>query len=261
MKNKLDMLSYCSNWYKTFSGQSTLESLDGLCQDILSEIFGYYAVELGFLSGRCDLLQSSRIAASFSLVNQSFTGFVNNTQTSVISTIEQLPLATDNVDLVIASHVLELSKDPHQVLREIDRVLVPEGDCVLVGFNPYNFSRIGSHIRHSMNRKKHDYKMRSIPRVRDWFSLLGFEVVDVHYVGMRPALKNKRLYEAMGFLDNLGSYAGAVFGNIYVLHAKKRVVAMSKHKKVWMAPAVLSGGKVALNNTAKKIRRENYSNL
>lgn len=91
--------------------------------------------------------------------------------------------------------------------------------------------------------------------------MLGFEVIDVHYMGVRPAMKNKRLFDALGWMERLGDYAGPVLGNMYVIHAKKQVVAMRPDKKVWRAPAVLSGGKVVLNNTAQKTRRQNFSNL
>jgi SAM-dependent methyltransferase len=255
-----------ANWYQTLSGKSSLDELDSLCAEILSEIFGYYAIEMGVLSGKYSLLKHSRITAGFSLLDRASevgknTPFEKNSiPSSVISTTEQLPIATDNVDLVIASHTLESSKDPHQVLREIDRVLVPEGHCILIGFNPYSFSRVGQFIKARFRRDDSLYKTRSVAHVRDWFSLLGFEVMDVHYMGMRPAVKNKKLFDALSWLDRLGEYAGPVLGNMYVIHAKKQMAAMRPDKKVWRAPAVLSGGKVVLNNTAQKIRRQNYSN-
>ncbi|MEE9309911.1 MAG: class I SAM-dependent methyltransferase [Cocleimonas sp.] len=269
-----------ANWYQTLSGQSSLNSLDSLCAETLSEIFGYYAIEIGMLSGQHGLLKHSRITAGFSLVDdvskvKSSTPFgqKGEHQSSVISSIEQLPIATDNIDLVIASHTLESSQDPHQVLREIDRVLVPEGHCILIGFNPFSLSQLGKTIRsrfinRSTNRganknKPHDesiYQTRSVARVRDWFSVLGFEVVDVQYMGMRPAVKNKKLFDALSWLERLGEYAGPMLGNMYVIHAKKQMAAIRPDKKVWRAPAVLSGGKVVLNSTAQKIRRENFSN-
>ena len=260
MKNKTEMLKYCSNWYQTLSGKTALNRLDDKCADIMSEIFGYYAIQIGTLSGQHDLLKSSRIAADFSLVSQelqSDTGF----NASAITSIEHLPVATDNIDLVVASHVLEFSDDPHQVLREIDRVLVPEGHCILIGFNPFSISRIGQLIRSGFNRKNNLYKMRSVPRVRDWFSLLGFEVLDVHYMGMRLGTNNKKLFDRLSWLERWGDFAAPVLGNMYMFHVKKQVVAMRPHKKIWEAPAVLIGGKVVLNNTAQKIRREHYSNL
>ena len=33
-------------------------------------------------------------------------------------------------------HILEFADEPHQVLREVERVLVPEGHLVITGFNP-----------------------------------------------------------------------------------------------------------------------------
>ncbi len=266
MKNKAEMLKYCSSWYQTFSGQAALTRLDDKCADIMSGIFGYYAIQMGALSGQHDLLKSSRIAADFSLVSQNNKSDIAF-KGSVISSIEHLPVATDNIDLVVASHVLELSDDPHQVLREIDRVLVPEGHCILIGFNPYSISRISHLIRSGFKRKNNLYKMRSVPRVRDWFSLLGFEVVDVHYMGMRLGANTgtntnkKQFFHRFSWLKRWGNLVAPVLGNMYMFHVKKQVVAMRPHKKIWQAPAVLIGGKVVLNNTAQKIRRENYSNL
>jgi SAM-dependent methyltransferase len=266
----------CENWYQTLSGKSSLDELDSLCAETLSEIFGYYAVEMGVISEQHSLLKHSRITTAFTLFDKAnaskcavSTPFGENTglPSSLIATTEQLPIATDNVDLVIASHTLESSQDPHQVLREIDRILVPEGHCILIGFNPLSLSQIipqlGQKIKMRFNRGNDNnaYKKQSVARVRDWFSLLGFEVVDVHYMGVRPAVKNKRLFESLSWLERLGEYAGPVLGNMYVIHAKKQMVAMRPDKKVWRAPAVLSGGKVVLNNTAQKIRRQNISNL
>jgi hypothetical protein len=37
---------------------------------------------------------------------------------------------------VVLPHALELARDPHHALREVERVLVPEGRVVISGFNP-----------------------------------------------------------------------------------------------------------------------------
>lgn len=262
MKNKQNMHGYCTSWYKTPAGKASLGKVDDFCTDILSETFGYYAIQIGFLSGDYNLLKNSRITAGFSIATENKITKVE--QTSAVSSIEHLPIATDNVDLVVASHVLELSNDPHQVLREIDRVLVPDGDCILIGFNPYSISRIkdifGALLpRNIKSRNKKDYKMRSVSRVRDWFSLLGFEVIDVNYLGMRSKLTDSSSFKSMNLLERLKNYASPFMGTLYVLHVKKQVIKMRPYKKVWRAPAVLHGGKVAINRTAQRIRRENYS--
>jgi len=268
MRKQSDILKHCSSWYKSLAGQTSLVAVDDMCTDIMSEVFGYYAIQTGVLSGQYDLLQNSRIAAGFSLVENSGVdtldrgeGAENKSNYSLISSLEQLPISTDNIDLVVASHVLESSQNPHQVLREIDRILVPEGHCILIGFNPFALSHAGKRLRSGFKRDNNLYKMRSVHRIRDWFSLLGFEVIDVNYLGFRPGLKNKKIFDSLSWLDSLGNYIGPILGSMYVVHAKKQVIAMRPDKKVWEAPAVLTGGKVALNRTAQRIRRENFSNL
>ncbi len=268
----MDLKTYCEGWYETLPGKASLQVIDELCAESMSGIFGYYALQMGILSGRYDLLENSRIAAGFSLVNNQSVkltatnervDFSNKTIESsnlIVSSNEQLPIETDNIDLVVASHVLEFSRDPHQVLREIDRVLVPEGHCILIGFNPFSLLKAGRFLKPATYRKSNLYKMRAAYRVKDWFSLLGFEVLDVQHFGFRPNIKNQVLFERLGWVESLSQKAWPVLGDLYMLHAKKQVIAMRPHKKVWKAPAVLTGGKVALNNTARKIRRQNFTN-
>lgn len=238
-------LALCKNWYESLAGKQALSQLDDLCAEYMSEIFGYYALEMGALSGHTHFSEHSRVAFSATMGTDPL---VND----VIATPEQLPIETDNIDLVLASHVLESSSDPHQVLREIDRILVPEGQLILIGFNPWSLMRSCRQLR-----KKGDLPVMS--RVRDWFSLLGFEMLDVQYLGFRPGLQNEKLYQRLSWMESLGKVAWPVFSNLYVIHAKKQVIARRPYKKVWKAPILLSGGKVALNRTAQRVRKENFS--
>ena len=252
---------YYTQWYEGLLGRSALDTLENVCAELMSEAFGYYAIQTGILSGKHDLLKASRIATTFSIANANVKHHQQQQavpkKISVISSPEQLPVATDNVDLVVASHVLESSQDPHQVLREIDRVLVPEGHCILIGFNPLAHVKMGGLL--SALKKDKDNRAPSMFRIKDWFSLLGFEVLESHYVGLRPNIKNKKLFAKMGWMENWGEFAGPALGKLYVLHVRKQVIAMRPHKKIWRAPAVLSGGKVVLNRTAQRVRRENLS--
>lgn len=238
-------LALCKNWYESLAGKQALSELDALCAEYMSEIFGYYALEMGALSGHTHFSEHSRVAFSTTLG-------VDPLVNDVIASPEQLPIETDNIDLVLASHVLESSNDPHQVLREIDRILVPEGQLILIGFNPWSLMRSGRQLR-----KKGDLPVMS--RVRDWFALLGFEMLDVQYLGFRPGLQNEKLYQRLSWMESLGKVAWPVFSNLYVIHAKKQVIARRPYKKVWKAPVLLSGGKVALNRTAQRVRKENFS--
>jgi SAM-dependent methyltransferase len=257
----------CATWYQGLAGQQALLSLDSIISEHLSEIFGYYCLNVGILGGRGEFLKDSRISAGFSIGCDA----KNN---DLIAIPEQLPIAADEVDLVIGSHVLECSHNPHQVLREIDRVLVPEGHCILIGFNPYALMGAKRFLKplRKENKQWHktlasnkpskleQYRTRSASHVRDWFSLLGFETLEVNYLGFRPSIKNEKLFTGSAWMEKWGEKLWPVLGSLYIIHAKKHMVAMRPHKKVWETPFVLSGGKVALNRTAQRVRRTHFQN-
>ena len=182
----------CALWYESLAGQQALQVLDQQISDYLSEIFGYYCLNIGVLGDRKEFLKDSRISAGFSMSG-------DRKSSDFIAKPEHLPIAADNVDLVIASHILECSENPHQVLREIDRILVPEGHCILIGFNPYALMGAKRFLKPIAKSKK-KYKTRSASHVRDWFSLLGFETLEVNYLGFRPAVKNEKFFTSCAWI-------------------------------------------------------------
>ena len=46
-----------------------------------------------------------------------------------------LPFEAQSVDLIVMPHTLEFTSDPHRLLREAERVLMPEGQLIILGFN------------------------------------------------------------------------------------------------------------------------------
>jgi len=54
----------------------------------------------------------------------------------------ELPLLRESVDLVYLLHALEGCAEPHAWLMEIERVLTPEGNLMLVVLNPYSLWRL-----------------------------------------------------------------------------------------------------------------------
>ena len=46
-----------------------------------------------------------------------------------------LPFEAQSVDLIVMPHTLEFTRDPHRLLREAERVLMPEGQLIILGFN------------------------------------------------------------------------------------------------------------------------------
>ena len=77
-----------------------------------------------------DLLRESRIAHRLKVAPWG--------EVHLRAKCHELPIATQSIDLVLLPHVLEFAEEPHAVLREVDRVMMPEGRLVIVGFNPWS---------------------------------------------------------------------------------------------------------------------------
>ena len=133
-----------------------------------------------------------------------------------------LPIASNSADLVLLPHVLEFAEHPHQILREVARVLLPEAQVILSGFNP--FSLWGA--RHAFRRRMH-YPWRgrflSLMRVKDWLALLGFELVGGQMACYAPPSRQQKWLERFSFMEAAGERWWPIAGGVYFLQAVKRV--------------------------------------
>src|SRR3546814_364119 len=90
---------------------------------------------------------------------------------------ENLPSDAQSVDLLVLPHILECSANPHRILREAERVLVPEGRIVISGFNPWSLWGARERIPGLDPLLPVPAHLQvSLARLKDWFKLLSFEV-------------------------------------------------------------------------------------
>ncbi len=102
-----------------------------------------------------------------------------------LSAPEDLAVATDSIDAVFLPHVLETTADPHAVLREVDRILRPDGHVVITGLNPWGWWG----VRHYLSRLKFPtggQRMVSEFRLRDWLHLLDYHVQPARFHHIAP---------------------------------------------------------------------------
>src|SRR5690606_37876295 len=102
---------------------------------IVEDVFGFVAVQVGF--HEYNALRKNRIPfrAYFGPVRPEAEQIAQWHGVGVADAAA-LPLASQSVELLVLPHVLEYAHDAHAVLREAERVLLPEGRLVIVGFNP-----------------------------------------------------------------------------------------------------------------------------
>jgi len=145
---------------------------------------------------------------------------------SVVCTDEWLPFGTETIDTVVVFHSLEVAGEPHQVLREIHRILVPNGNVIIVGFNPESFFGLGWLMTRFISpRKWRDLHLERIPKLMDWLSLLNFQVdKPKHKLVLRPIGKGS-LFRWMARVDDWLIDHRVPMGGAFVMHAKKQVGA------------------------------------
>jgi SAM-dependent methyltransferase len=146
---------------------------------------------------------------------------------------EALPFATASVDLVLLPHVLEFAPRPHQVLREVERVLVPEGSVIISGFNPYSMWGVRRLAARSSGAFPWRGQYLSVSRLKDWLALLGFETQAARFGCYAPAARQQKWLDRCRFLDRGGVRWWPVLGGVYMLHGIKRVSGMRLIAPSW----------------------------
>ena len=206
-----------TQWRQIPAGDAICELESQLIADKLNICFGHYLIKLGALSCELD--------CSRSLINHQF-NFISSDKsispTSVLSEYDELPVQNNSVDLMLLSHVLEFSVDPHQVLRETHRVLMPNGNLILTLFNPWSMlisHKIWPFTSKSVFRKA---RLFSIARVKDWLQLLGFELMDVKYDCYSTLLTEKTNWQNNNKWNRFLRWMLPKSGSVCVIIAKKR---------------------------------------
>jgi SAM-dependent methyltransferase len=204
----------------------------------VADVFGYHALQLGL--PEIDALRENRMPLRFCasdrlLDARLYNGRGEHTQVAVINRYEELPFASASIDLVVMPHILEFAHEPHQVLREVDRVLVPEGHVVITGFNPGSLWG----LRQMMTRLgmapflPHSGQFIALPRLKDWLKLLSFEVNRGRFGCYLPWARSEKWLARWRFMDKAGDRWWPVLGSVYLLTAVKRVRGMRLIGPAW----------------------------
>lgn len=154
-------------------------------------------------------------------------------QAGLYGAADALPLATDSLDMLVLPHTLELTDDPHQVLREAERCLIPEGHVIVIGFNPFSCWGVRRFLFGWRGQLPWSSHFISVTRIKDWLALLGFDTLSVRRVFYRPPLKRHGALQKLAFLDSLGRRGWLPGAAGYLLLARKRVAGMTPLRPRW----------------------------
>ena len=226
--------------------------------ELTADIFGYNAVQIGL--PQLDALAANRMPNRW-VTDAAFPTAVQQQARPIIVTHDfaELPFASQSLDLIVLPHVLEFAAEPHQVLREVERVLIPEGQVIICGFNP--ISMWGARQTAGRLTGAHFLPLHgefiSVPRLKDWLKLLNMEINRGHFGCYAPPCATVKWLQRFAFLEKAGNRWWPYLGALYIVQAIKRVKEMRLIGPAWQRrPAGVPQGVPATNRM--KNRRENH---
>lgn len=218
------------DWFDTDLGRSVLAAVLLRLGNLLPTLFGYHLLQLGVFRDK-PLLGASRIS------HQAIVGIDGEAPDAGDCALRcepgALPIAADSIDVMLLPYVLEFEPSPHDVLREVERVLIAEGHVVIVGFNPLSCWGLWRLLLFWRDEPPWNGRFLRLGRLKDWLKLLGFEVTHVSRVFYRPPTRSPRLLRNLGFLEMIGRKLYPVLGGSYVVVARKRLQRFIPIRTQW----------------------------
>ncbi len=231
--NKLaveQILPQIEQWFECDNGERFLEREQQFINRALGNVFGYHLLQLS-INPKVKLYEDSRVQTNYQC-HPYAKGM------DAICLYDQLPFASESLDAVILHHAHEFVEDPHHMLREVQRVVIPQGHLIILGFNPVSPRGIYTMGRRLFPNAIWLNHMIRCGRMKDWLGLLGFSSYQVIYGSHMPKFIEQ---SDKAWMDKL--LERWPLGNFYMIAAKKQVASVIPSKPKW------------------KVERNNYAGL
>jgi SAM-dependent methyltransferase len=217
-------------WYQTHLGIRIEASEKEVLHEVLSNLFGYQLLHVGSVE-QVEFLANSRI--SHRMVMDICNNNAASTKSCFYGQPQAMPVNSDSLDVLVLPHILEFSEQPHNVLREVERTLVPEGHAVVLGFNPLSLWSLWRWLNGWRGKLPWCGHFITTTRMKDWLSLLGFDVIETQYYFFRPPCQQETILRKLRFLERFGQRFWPIFGGGYVMLARKRVTTLTPIRPRW----------------------------
>ena len=213
-------------WLQTPQGYEVLQAEREIVTPLLSRLFGYHILQVG-CNEECSLIDNSPVGHKII-----FSPTWRPGTRHAIADNEELPLATDSIDVVVIHHALDFTDDSHRLLREATRVLRPGGKMLIIGFNPYSYWGFWKLFKRRINVPWRG-RFISKGRLSDWLQLLDLQIDSVNYGLHFLPLNFSRLLKYAKRMERFGSKIKSPFGGAYFILCVNQVAPITPILSKW----------------------------
>ncbi|WP_439236367.1 class I SAM-dependent methyltransferase [Lonepinella koalarum] len=182
-----------SSWQQLPKGEQYCETLGSYFAKFSPLITGKQLVRLGGLSAEleCKMSLPYHFVLSPEISNHLTALSSQNSYSLIQGDLIELPFESQSVDVCISANTLNFMQDPHQLLREIQRILTDDGYLFLSIFNPISSLMLKRELAQSQ-RSKLPFRHFLPCRIIDWLHLLNFEIIQQQTLGNLFAIVAKK---------------------------------------------------------------------
>ena len=238
-----------ASWQQLLRGPYLAEQLQLRLNDWAPSLFGFNLLKVDALSAALSL-HGSRLLHSVYL-SQNDGPDKTVTEADLLGDATAMPFSPGSLDACLLAHVLDFSKHPHAILREVEVVLRDDGWLIITGFNPYSSAGLACMLPNVYRRLPRWQDMLAPGRLEDWLKLLGFEVIERDYIGLSSLCDfsmggqwRRRLYPR--YCPSLSA--------VYIIMARKRRYPLTPIRQLKPARHALRPGMACQQETKPELR-------
>ncbi|HLS81325.1 MAG TPA: methyltransferase domain-containing protein [Steroidobacter sp.] len=236
-------------WLRSPLGQRVYALERKLAAESLAQVFGWQMLQIGLWGDDDGLIAEARTQRRSVLAWRGERRMARSP--TIRSRTDSLAIASDSVDAVVLPHTLEYEPEPHEILREVERILSGEGHLIVFGFRPVSSWGL-RHLFASDGFPPGLERHITEGRLRDWLKLLGFEILDTRrYLFSLPWGAAEPASHS--FIERAGRRLWPLFAGAYVIKARKRVYTLTPVRPRWkrLRPKVVGG---LIEPTTRRVR-------
>lgn len=219
---KADNAQALNDWWHSQLGQHVLQQEKYLLQSMAAYFHGYYQLQIGTEQSLLPQLSTSK------------TQKIMARSADVDGDSIALPFKSYSLDTLLLAHVLEYSRDPHQVLREVERVLVADGTLILCRFNPWSLWGL-KRLFSWQDSPPWQGSFFDNTRIKDWLALLNFEVIATERLLFSPPIQSQTWFQRFNFMERWGKRLWPLFSGVTIVVATKRTIPLTPITQPWRA--------------------------